>query len=218
MVAAFAQRLNLANVRNIFSVLTYGGGGGESALAQLDDILRKRSGRGLSLGYFVFMPGNYLLMYEPPTGEKQRNILASADEKVRKIAEEIAECKEQPLPRSLLSWVLHTLLYSRFASHVHQKDQNFSVSDTCTGCGICASICPAHNIELVNRKPVWNHHCELCCGCIHLCPVEAIQAGKKTAGRTRYHHPDVTIPELRALGSSLSEDNDAGRIGTVSEE
>ena len=50
---------------------------------------------------------------------------------------------------------------------------------------------------MVNNYPVWKHQCELCCGCIHLCPVHAIQAGKKTAGRAQYQNPDVSVSELR---------------------
>jgi ferredoxin len=197
MVASFATRLDLARVRYVFSVLTYGGGGGESALVQLDGILKKRCGRGLSAGYFVVMPGNYILMYEPPTGEKQETILASAEGELRKITEDIVQCRKQPLPRSLLSWFLYTLLYSWFISHVHNKDLKFSVSDECTSCGTCAAICPADNIKLVDKKPVWKHHCELCCGCIHLCPAGAIQAGSRTMKRQRYRNPSVTLAELK---------------------
>jgi hypothetical protein len=32
--------------------------------------------------------------------------------------------------------------------------------------------------------------------CIQHCPVEAIQAGPKTASRRRYRHPDVTVKAL----------------------
>jgi ferredoxin/flavodoxin len=209
MVASFARRLDLTKVLYTFSVQTYGGGGAESALAQLDKILRRRSGRGLSAGYFVLMPGNYILMYESATGEKRDKILTSADAKIQEIVEEIVQCKEQPLPRSFLSWLMHTLVYSWFISHAHNKDRNFSVNDECTSCGICTEICPAHNIELVNKKPVWKHHCELCCGCIHLCPVKAIQAGKKTIGRARYKNPDVKISELRNTDAARHRERDA---------
>ena len=208
MVALFAARLDLSKVHYTFSVLTYGGGGGESALAQLDEILRRRSDRGLSAGYFVVMPGNYILMYESPTGKEQETILTSANEEIQKITEEIVQCKEQPLPRSFVSWLLHSLTYSRFISGVHNKDQKFSVNEDCTSCGICAAICPAKNIELVDKKPVWKHHCELCCGCIHLCPTKAIQAGKKTVGRARYRNPDVKIPELHTIEERRSFESD----------
>lgn len=199
MVRSFAERLDVTRVPYIFSVLTYGGGGEKSALAQLDGILKKRSGRGLSAGYSVMMPGNYILMYEPPTGKKQEAILSTADLNIRKISEDIRVGREDPLPRSLIWWILHTLIYPRFLSRVHNKDRKFSVNDECTSCGICVTICPAGNIELVEKKPVWNHHCELCCGCIHLCPAKAIQAGKKTAGRERYRNPEIKIPEIDAM-------------------
>jgi hypothetical protein len=83
MVASFAGRLDLSRSRYVFSVLTYGGSGGESALAQLDGILRQKSGRGLSAGWIVKMPGNYILMYEPPTGKKRETILATETRRER---------------------------------------------------------------------------------------------------------------------------------------
>jgi formate hydrogenlyase subunit 6/NADH:ubiquinone oxidoreductase subunit I len=76
-------------------------------------------------------------------------------------------------------------------------DKAFSVSDACTSCGTCAAICPAGNIEMVQGRPVWKHHCELCCGCIHICPVQAIQAGAKTEKRVRYRNPSVSITDLK---------------------
>lgn len=207
MVASFAARLNLSRVSYVFSVLTYGGGGEISTLAQLDDILKKKSGRGLSAGYSVLMPGNYILMYEPPTGEKQEKILTSADVKLQNIIDEIGQCTEKPLSRSLIWSVLHTLMYSWFISHVHNKDRKFSVSDECTSCGICVSVCPADNIELVDKKPVWKHHCELCCGCIHICPVQAIQSGKKTEGRARYRNPTVPLSELKRQSKEVTKES-----------
>jgi MinD superfamily P-loop ATPase len=93
--------------------------------------------------------------------------------------------------------VLHTLIYPWFTCHVHTDDRKFSVNDKCTSCGTCAAICPAGNIEMVQGRPVWKHHCELCCGCIHICPVQAIQAGAKTEKRVRYRNPSVSITDLK---------------------
>jgi Fe-S-cluster-containing hydrogenase component 2 len=49
----------------------------------------------------------------------------------------------------------------------------------------------------VDKKPVWKHHCELCCACIHFCPAEAIQYGQKTKKRGRYKNPSVTIADMK---------------------
>jgi ferredoxin len=197
MVALFAGRLDLSAVRYVFSVITYGGGGAESTLAQLDTILRSRSGRGLSAGYFVKMPGNYILMYEPPGGEKLERILSEADNGIRKIAGEILQGKVQPLRRSFLWGLVHALMYSRFISRVHREDRKFTVNDECTACGTCVAVCPAKNIGIVDNKPVWQHRCELCCACIHNCPMQAIQAGTATEKRHRYRNPGVTVAELK---------------------
>ena len=205
MVAAWAERLILSGTRYVFAVLTYGGGGGESALSQLDAILRKKSGRGLSAGYLVTMPGNYILMYEPPAGENLQKTLSAADARLREIRGEIAECRERPLPSSLIASLLHTLAYPRFIRSVHSRDQEFTVSDACTSCGICAAICPARNIRMAGKRPVWNHQCELCCGCIHLCPARAIQAGKKTIRRGRYRHPEISLQDLETPGAEQAE-------------
>ena len=197
MVAEFAGRLDLTRVKYVFSVITLGGPGGSSALQQLDSILRKRSGRGLDAGFTVTMPGNYILMYSSPAGKKQEEILAKADEQIAGITGHLTRCEKRALPSSFLSSLLHTLFYWWFAKNAHTGDRKFSVSDRCTSCGTCAAVCPAGNIELVEGKPVWKHHCELCCGCIHLCPVKAIQAGPGTVKRQRYRNPLVTLAELK---------------------
>ncbi len=145
------------------------------------------------------MPGNYILMYGSPAGEKRDRMLAVADAELAAIAGRIGKGGERPkLPHAPLTRLIRAVMYPRFRSRVHGgEDRRFTVTERCTSCGICASICPAENIEMVDGRPVWNHRCELCCGCIHLCPVEAIQAGKATeGGRQRYRNPSVEIVEL----------------------
>lgn len=197
MVASFTGRLDPAAVKYLFAVVTNGGGGESAALRQLDGILRKRQGRGLDAGFGVVMPGNYIMMYESPSGKKQEEILAKADEAIAGITGLVQQCEKRDLPSSLIPRILFTLAYPWFRSHAHTDDKKFSVTDTCTSCGTCVAICPAKNIELVGGKPVWKHHCELCCGCIHLCPVQAIQAGAGTENRVRYRNPSVTVAELK---------------------
>ena len=196
MMASFAERLDLAATDYVFSVVTHGGGGGSAALRQLDGILGERTGRGLDAGFAVNMPGNYILMYGSPAGEKREHLLAAADAELERIAERIRQGERMKLPNSPAARIVKAIMYPRFRSRAHGEDRRFTVTEECTSCGICASICPAENIEMVDGRPVWNHRCELCCGCIHLCPVEAIQAGKGTEGRVRYRHPSVTMAEL----------------------
>jgi ferredoxin len=199
MVAGFAGRLDLSHSEYVFAIVTLGGSDGSSALRQLDSILRKRQGHGLDAGFSITMPGNYILMYSSPAGKEQEEILIRADAQIAGITGPVTRCEKRALPSSLFSHLLHILVYPWFTSHVHSNDRKFSVNDNCTSCGICAAVCPAENIELVEGKPVWKHQCELCCGCIHLCPVQAIQAGSGTEKRLRYRNPSVTIAELKGL-------------------
>ena len=197
MVASFAARLRPAGGSYIFGVATFGGSGAVSTLRQLDGILRQSAGRGLDAGFPVTMPGNYILMYEAPQGEKQSAMLAEADTQLARIADVVRKNRKEDLPRSIVEQAIHALMYGRFVAHVHEQDKNFTVAETCTSCGTCVAVCPAKNIELVAKKPVWQHRCELCCSCIHTCPVQAIQVGKKTGGRKRYRNPEVTVAELK---------------------
>ncbi|WP_292364217.1 MULTISPECIES: EFR1 family ferrodoxin [unclassified Methanoculleus] len=196
MVASFAERLDFASANYVFSVVTHGGGGGSAALRQLDGILKDKAGRGLDAGFAVSMPGNYILTYESPAGEKRDRLLAAADADLERIAGQIRQETRLKLPNSPVTRIVKALTYPRFRSHVHGDDRKFTVTEKCTSCGTCARLCPAGNIEMGGGRPVWNHRCELCCGCIHLCPVEAIQAGKGTEGRQRYRNPSVGIAEL----------------------
>ena len=49
------------------------------------------------------------------------------------------------------------------------------------------SCAPLNNIRLENGKPVWGKHCTHCMACICYCPKEAIEYGKKSKGKPRYH-------------------------------
>jgi ferredoxin len=198
LVAVFAGRLDLSRARYVFGVATMGGSGGSAALRQLDGILRRgNAGRGLDAGFTVRMPGNYILMYGPPMGRRQEEILREADRRVGEIADLVNRGHRARLSWSPLVSLVHRVMYPWFIANVHDADRKFTVDDRCTSCGLCAEVCPAGNLRLETGRPVWQHRCEQCMACIHLCPTGAIQAGPKTEGRARYRHPAVPVETLR---------------------
>ena len=67
------------------------------------------------------------------------------------------------------------------------KAEAFRATDACIGCGRCVELCPLNNIQLENSKPVWGKNCTHCMACICYCPKEAIEYGKKSKGKPRYH-------------------------------
>jgi|WetSurMetagenome_2_1015567.scaffolds.fasta_scaffold113626_3 Pyruvate/2-oxoacid:ferredoxin oxidoreductase delta subunit len=202
MVAEFAGRLDLSRTRYAFGVVTMGAQGGSSTLRQLDGLIRGQRGSGLDAGFAVKMPGNYILMYSAPAGTKQADILASADRQLAEVAPVIARCDHREIPRSILGSLIYAVAYPHFASRAHNEDRKFTVTDACTSCGTCAAVCPAGNIVLSSGRPAWQHRCEVCCACIHLCPAQAIQAGAKTSTRQRYRNPSTSIAELERFGET----------------
>ena len=75
-----------------------------------------------------------------------------------------------------------------------RKTGKFTVNQNCTGCGLCQKICPRKAIALQDKKPRWvKPQCELCFGCLHRCPVEAINYGGQTAAHGRYVNPRTRL-------------------------
>ena len=65
-------------------------------------------------------------------------------------------------------------------------------TDKCVGCGLCVKTCPAHNIELKNKKAkIVLDDCLMCGQCTAVCPKEA-------ASISGYEHEDTyRNPEVR---------------------
>ena len=80
----------------------------------------------------------------------------------------------------------------------------FYSTSKCTGCGICAKVCPSNKIIMKDKKLEWQNRedCYFCYGCLNYCPSEAIQIHTKfymksyTEEKDRYHHPKITIKEM----------------------
>jgi ferredoxin len=199
IVKEFAERLDIGAVPYAFGLVTMGGMG-VSALHQLNAILLQGCRRKLDAAFAVSMPGNFPPLAVPPSGEKKDEILRKAETDLAAIVVAIQKGQTVPPGFSPFSSLMRILLYPPFARNVHGMATSFSADDTCTGCGTCAKVCPVGNIVMENDRPAWQQKCELCCACLHFCPVEAIQINlmRGTKGRGRYRHPDLKIADMEA--------------------
>lgn len=183
-----------------FAVANFGSMPG-STLHQTAALIAAGGGR-LDAGFLIRMPDNYLLMFPAPSQSVQQRDFAALQQRVPVIAAEIAARKHTGIEPSKLriDRFLTPLMYPTVYKF-KEMARNFWITDSCNGCGICAQSCPFGNLEMAAGKPQWQHHCEMCLRCIHICPQKAIQYKKTTVKKGRYHHPNVTVGELMADGN-----------------
>ncbi len=193
LVKRFVERLTINPGTYCFAIAN-SGGTRANPLGMLEDIL---SEKGISLSYAneVKMPGNYIVGHPLPSDRKISELLEAADIKLKNASEAIARGERKPVIRKAVWWskvVNHNFLYK----NIHEWDMAFLSNDKCTGCGLCAKVCPICNIKMEDRHPIWQHNCEQCLACLHWCPCEAIEYGKKTVGRRRYHNPNIRSEDI----------------------
>ncbi|MEM1485570.1 EFR1 family ferrodoxin [Oscillospiraceae bacterium PP1C4] len=185
-VRAFVEKLDVKPGTYLFAVVTMGGAG-QGSVAALDKALREK-GLRLSYGRGLMMPANYVIKYNPADLNKSAAVMDKVDKRVHEFANEIVAGAQKMKTFPITANNLY--------KNIEALDAAFTVSDNCTGCGLCERICPAKNIRLENGKLEWLHHCEHCVACISWCPVRAIEYGDRTQSRRRYRNPRIQADEL----------------------
>lgn len=135
----------------------------------------------------IRMPENYTAMFPVPGAEKIKKIISAADGEISKTVPALKAGKPFVTPRhnlydKAMSGIVNPAFYSMCV-----KADPFRVLDSCIGCGKCEQLCPLNNIKLVSGKPSWGESCTHCMACINYCPAEAIEYGRKSVGKARYH-------------------------------
>lgn len=140
----------------------------------------------LNSSYSIVMPNNCVTLMDVDTPEAARQAVDAARLRLPRIAEEIGA--ERPVTEvhegsaAAFKTACINPLFSRFA----MSPKNFRADENCTGCGLCAKVCPLGTIHLENGRPLWSGRCQMCQACINRCPQKAIQYGSATENRGRY--------------------------------
>lgn len=134
----------------------------------------------------ILMPENYIAMFGAPTWDEAEKIIDAAEPDIQNAGERIKAENEFSAPRNnlydkVMSDIVNPIFY-KFCV----KSKAYYTKDSCVGCGKCVALCPMNNIEIKNGKPIWGRDCTHCMACICHCPAEAIEYGKKSAGKPRY--------------------------------
>ena len=142
----------------------------------------------------IVMPENYIAMFNAPQADEARKIVAKAEPDIDRAIAAIKDARAFSPPRKnlydrFMSGPVNPVFYSCFV-----KAKPFTVNSACISCGQCVRLCPANNITLRDGRPVWGSECTHCMACICRCPTEAIEYGKKSLGKPRYHFEDNRLP------------------------
>lgn len=71
----------------------------------------------------------------------------------------------------------------------------FKVRERCTGCGVCAKVCPFRNISISEGNPHWASRCCGCLSCYHHCPHNAIKC--LASGNKGQYSPEESLQKLK---------------------
>lgn len=172
----------------LFAVASYGGKG-QGALRQAGQLL-KGKGHRLQYGQYIKSVENYISLYslnnEAPVHKNQ-------DEALQRIRSDVASKTQTEMERLRLS---DKLSYLAFPGNNGHQDKHFTLDGHCTGCGVCATICPQGNINVKPSGPCFLHQCEHCFACVHACPFKVINWKASTQGKERYRNPNIRAKEL----------------------
>ena len=187
----------------VFAVCTYGIAPGQS-LKRFEKIVEAQGGH-LSGGFAIGMPHNGVGCRFVPRSTRSR-LLEAALGRTEAIAGYVEQRLDgavessRVLPALLRPWMLRTVpVLVRFAFRLIVRGEEsvaLTAGNVCNGCGICAELCPADNIEMDGERPRWSDRCFGCFACLHWCPQRAISLGGRGMGIEPYHHPDVTLSDV----------------------
>lgn len=185
LVEDWLRRTEFPGARQTWFVMTCGGEIG-NAVKYNHALCREKRLADMGTGQIV-MPENYIAMFNAPRAEEARQIVAKAEPDIDNAVSVIVAGQAFPAPRGSLSDCFKSGPVNPIFYTVFVKAKAFAAGDACTGCGQCVRLCPTNNITIKNNRPVWGGNCTHCMACICRCPAEAIEYGKKSAGKPRYH-------------------------------
>ena len=201
MVMDFIRKVEFQNYNGnyTFAVATYG-----QNIGRFDEFIKEVLPFKLNSAFTLNMPNNFIMIWDRA---KQDACLHNADLRLEYISDIVAQRKDVRDVETVLNGVrapegpgeqIGRSVNQSFNATLHDVSK-FYVTDDCTGCKLCSSVCNGQTISYIDNKPVWGNSCTKCFACLHLCAKRAIQYGEVTETAGRYKNPNVGIDELKVF-------------------
>lgn len=179
----------------LFSVITYGFYTG----AAVSHLLEIADSRNLKFSYVetLKMVENYLPgfdMKKQKKGEEKKKI----DKHLKTIKMEISAGKVRIHKDSYFDKMMTKQHRNNFAYPIGAGySKEYTVTEDCSGCGVCQNVCPVDNIILKEGRPVFQRNCISCLSCIQNCPKTAIHMSSEK-NEERFRNKHVSLQEIVA--------------------
>lgn len=184
-VREFVENVQVRNPGRVWCVATCAGESG-AACRMLADKLKGRL--DVDACYDILMPENAVFYESAPEKDEAERILADADDALTSIISSVKDGESGDFTRYGCEDGVDEM-YAQYDLARHTEA--FSIGSDCIECRICEEVCPSKAIRIYHRKPVWDEEmCNLCMGCLNMCPKKTIQFGEETVGRNRYYHKE----------------------------
>jgi ferredoxin len=141
------------------------------------------------------MPSNWTFAASDPLA---MHLLQAIPRKVNLVLDEVLAGKVRRTQSRMSP--LRASLARLEKEHTAEFPRNITITETCTGCGVCESQCPVENIKLRDHRPVFSNACCMCFRCIYACPAHALQSSNFMVLKEGY---DLRALEKRMQGVAL---------------
>lgn len=141
----------------------------------------------------VPMPNNYIRGGNLPDRAEAESRIKAALPLMRELSDRIVAGKMiEKYDKTAFSFIVSGIVNAAFNKYFVNSGA-FKISESCTGCGFCESVCPVNNIKVLpGGIPHFDNYCLNCYSCINRCPAKAINFGRRTENYNRYVCPEYS--------------------------
>jgi len=186
VVKEFLLRLSFMDAAPyVFAVLTSGSGENKSGFKNIDIALAQHNA-SLALAYDIRMPSAFQARAD------MNSVLNAVPEAIAEITKAVKDKRENYTPQGAATLPKDFMKLS----FLYKPLTRLTITEKCSGCGLCCKLCPTNNIEMRDGKAARGDNCVACTACANWCPQHAIRSRMSRILKGQYHHPEVSATDL----------------------